>query len=54
MTLQDLITEARAEGKTYVEVGETYWPEVQRLSAEYEVDEECLFQGVSYIVSWRN
>lgn len=52
MSLQDLITEAKLEGKDYVEVGEDRWPEVQRLSAEYQVEEECLFQGVAYIITW--
>ena len=54
MTLQDLITEARAEGKTYVTVGGDRYLETLSLSAEYEVEEEEVFQGSFYTVSWRN
>jgi len=54
MTLNELIQEAKVEGKTYITVGESYYLDTLKLSAEYTVEEEEVFQGSFYTISWRN
>jgi len=54
MTLNDLISEAKVEGKTYITVGEEHYLDTLKLSAEYTVEEDDVFQGSFYTISWSN